>query len=113
MSATNTEMRPAPQFLESPVEAIGRRATMLMDDPALLDAFTRLEGDIVAAWRSSPIDQAQAREWLYLRLTALSAVKDELRLIDEQGTLVERERLRQERDIAGRKTDGLAAGDPP
>lgn len=113
MRATDPAARPTPPSPESPIEASGHRATMLLEDPALLDAFARLESDIFAAWRSSPIDQAEAREWLYLRLAALGAVKDELRLIAEQGALAERERLRQERDVARRKTDGLVAGDPP
>lgn len=102
-----------PPSLESEVEAAGRRAAALFGDPALAAAFARLENEIIAAWRSSPIERAEAREWLYLRLSALSAVRDELRLIAEQGALAERERLLGERDAAGRKANGLVSGDPP
>lgn len=99
--------------LESLAETRGRRAAAALEDPALVDAFARLEQDIVAAWRSSPAHEQQAREWLYLRLNALCAVKEELRLMAEEGRLAERERLRREFDAAARRADGMAAGDPP
>ncbi len=113
MTATGFGPRPVLASLETEAEAQGRRAGMLLDDPALAGAFARLENDIVAAWRTSPIDQNDAREWLYLRLAALTAVQDELRLMVEQGTLAERERIQHERESIARRAHGVAAGDPP
>jgi hypothetical protein len=103
----------APAVLESPAETCGRRAAAALEDPALAGAFARLEQDIVAAWRGSPAQDREAREWLYLRLTALGAVREELRLLAEEGRLAERERLRREHEAAERRAGGFAAGDPP
>lgn len=102
-----------PAALASPAEALGQRAAAALEDAALVHAFARLEQDIVAAWRSSPAHEQQAREWLYLRLNALCAVKEELRLLAEEGRLAERERIRREHEAAERRAGGLAAGDPP
>jgi hypothetical protein len=102
-----------PGSLESPAEALGRQAAVALREGALSDAFARLERDVVEAWRSSPPHEQQAREWLYLRLCALGAVKEELRLLVDEGRLAERERLRQDRESRERRIDGLAAGDPP
>ncbi len=110
MTAAYPGARPKLASLEA--EAQGRRTASLLEDPAMADAFARLENDIVAAWRSSPLDRSDAREWLYLRLAALSAVRDELRLIVQQGALAERERQQRERESIDRREQGFAAGDP-
>lgn len=102
-----------PAALASPAEALGQRAAAVLEDAALADTFARLEQDIVAAWRSSPAQDREAREWLYLRLNALGAVKEELRLLAEEGRLAERERVRREHEAAERRAGGLAPGDPP
>ncbi len=84
-------------------EEMGQHANALLDDPAFKEAVTRLERDIIEAWRASPSDQAEMREWLYLRLSALGAVREELRLIMARGEIAERERLRQEHEAADRQ----------
>lgn len=94
-------------------EEHGRRALALLDDPVLAEGFARLEQDLIAAWRGSrPVDR-EVRERLYLRLGALDAIRQELRLIVEEGRLAERERLMQLQDSETRRAAGLAAGDPP
>jgi len=96
-----------------PAEERGRRARSLLDDPVLAQSFERLERDLIAAWRQSPLRDREAREQHYQRLLALDALRRELRLLVEEGALEERRRLRADREAAERRKTGLAAGDPP
>lgn len=98
---------------ESPAETCGWRAAATLDDPVLAQGFARLEQDLIAAWRGSRPNDREVREQLYLRLGALDAIREELRLIVEEGRLAERERLLRLRDSETRRAAGFAAGDPP
>ncbi len=94
-------------------EARGRLAARVLADPTLAEVFARLERDIVEAWRASATPETEAREWLYLRLSALGALKQELHLLVEEGRLAERERIGRAHEAAARRSGGTAAGDPP
>jgi hypothetical protein len=99
--------------LAEPAEERGRRARALLDDPVLDEGFQRLEQDLIAAWRGSAPQAREAREQLYLRLAALGSLRQELRLIAEEGLLAERRRVSEAREAQARRAGGFAAGDPP
>ncbi len=99
--------------MPEPAEERGRRAASLLDDPVLAQSFDRLEQDLVAAWRSSGPADGAGRERLYLRLVALASLRQELRLMAEEGLLAERRRLSESRAADARRVSGFAAGDPP
>lgn len=70
---------------------LGKQAAESLDDPATAEGFARLEADLIAAWRASRPQDRDARERIYLRLGALDAIRQELRLMREEGRLAQRE----------------------
>lgn len=99
--------------LAEPAEERGCRARSLLDDPVLAEGFERLEQDLIAAWRGSAPQARETRELYYLRLAALGSLRQELRLMAEEGLLAERRRVSEERETQARRASGFAAGDPP
>lgn len=70
-------------------QARGREARRLLEHPILVEAFTKLETACSSAWRNSKLGDAQAREKLYLMLSALAEVKAHLTHILETGKLAD------------------------
>lgn len=68
----------------------GREAGTLVNNPAFKAGIERLENDIIEAWRNSAPHERDARERLYLRLNALVSMRQEFRLMSEEGLLAER-----------------------
>lgn len=53
-------------------------ARRLMDQPALAEAFQRLETTYVDAWRNTSPDKSEERETLYFKLTILRELRADL-----------------------------------
>ena len=69
----------------------GARAKALMDDELLQEAFAKLEADYIAAWRSTPARDNDARERLWTAVNMLGKVKDHLGRVAADGKLAQRQ----------------------
>ena len=85
-------------------EAVARaaRAQKLIDDELLTEAFEGLENAYTAAWRSTAIDDAGAREKLFLAINIVGKVRDHLTGIVTNGKLAQAE-LKELAQTAERK----------
>jgi hypothetical protein len=78
------------------------RAQRLLDDELLAEAFKSLEDSYTAAWRATTIDQAPAREKLFLAINVVGKVRDHLTTVLTNGKLAAAE-LKQLAEMAERK----------
>ena len=69
----------------------GARAKALMDDELLQEAFARLEADYIAAWRTSPARDTDARERLWQAVNVLGKIKDHIACVAAGGRLAQRQ----------------------
>jgi hypothetical protein len=53
----------------------GERASALLRNELLNEAFEKLEEDFIQAWKHSPVNDSQNRERLYMLCQNLSALK--------------------------------------
>jgi hypothetical protein len=67
------------------------RAQELIDNELLTEAFRGLEENYTAAWRASTIDDAGAREKLFLAINIVGKVRDHLAAIIANGKLAQAE----------------------
>jgi hypothetical protein len=67
------------------------RAEALLADELLAEAFSALEANYTAAWRATTIDEAGAREKLFLAINIVGKVRDHLAAILANGKLAEAE----------------------
>ena len=67
------------------------RAQELLDNELLGDAFEGLENTYTAAWRATTIDDAAAREKLFLAINIVGKVRDHLAAIVANGKLAQAE----------------------
>jgi hypothetical protein len=65
----------------------GHRATELLADPILANAFAELDAEILQAWRKSA--NPDEREALHHRMIALAAVKSKLEVLVGRGEWAE------------------------
>ncbi|HEY3792974.1 MAG TPA: hypothetical protein VGM09_14160 [Bradyrhizobium sp.] len=74
-------------------QAVARavRAEALLDDELLAEAFNGLEANYTAAWRATTIDDAAAREKLFLAINIVGKVRDHLTAILANGKLAQAE----------------------
>jgi len=66
-------------------------AKTLMDNEVLQEAFARLEADYVAAWRTTPARDTDARERLWTAVNVLGKVKDHLGQVAADGRIAQRQ----------------------
>lgn len=85
---------------EAAVKAV--RAQELLDSELLTEAFEGLENAYSAAWRSTTIDDAGAREKLFLAINVVGKVRDHLSNIVTNGRLAQAE-LKELAQTAERK----------
>ena len=78
------------------------RAQSLLENNLLTEAFQELEDSYTAAWRNTHVDEAQAREKLFLAVNIVGKVRDHLAAVVTNGKLAAAE-LKQIADIAERK----------
>lgn len=78
------------------------RAQHLLEHELLVEAFKGLEDAYTAAWRGTTIDQASAREKLFLAINVVGKVRDHLTAIVTNGKLAAAE-LKQLADTAERQ----------
>lgn len=78
------------------------RAQSLIDSEILQEAFKALEDGYTQAWRSTSIDQVQAREKLFLAINIVGKVKDHLHLVIDGGKMAAAE-VRKINETAERK----------
>lgn len=78
------------------------RARQLLDDELIIDAFKTLEDAYTLAWRRTTIDDAPAREKLFLAVNIVAKVRDHLGNIVTNGTLAAAE-LKEIAAVAERK----------
>jgi len=80
----------------------GVRAERLLADELLAEAFKALEDAYTVAWRRTTIDDAAAREKLFLAVNIVGKVRDHLAAIVNNGKLAQAE-LKQLAETAERK----------
>jgi hypothetical protein len=85
-------------------QATGRaaRAQDLLGNDLLAEAFKSLEDSYIAAWRATMVDQADAREKLFLAINIVGKVRDHLHSVVTNGKLAAAE-LRELAEVAERK----------
>ena len=67
------------------------RAQNLLDNELLAEAFKGLEDNYTAAWRATTIDDAGAREKLFLAINIVGKVRDHLTAVVTNGKLAQAE----------------------
>ena len=67
------------------------RARELLDNELLSEAFGELEDSYTAAWRATTIDDAGAREKLFLAINIVGKVRDHLTAVVTNGKLAQAE----------------------
>jgi len=67
------------------------RAEALIDDEILSEAFDTLENSYIAAWRATTVDDAGAREKLFLAINIVGKVRDHLAGVVANGKLARAE----------------------
>jgi len=67
------------------------RAQDLLDNELLAEAFRNLEDGYTAAWRATGIDEAGAREKLFLAINIVGKVRDHLTAVVTNGKLAQAE----------------------
>jgi len=67
--------------------ARGDHARRLLDDPVLVEMFTRLEDHYVSTWRRSDPSDAPTRERAYLQIQLVSELRQQLKILAENGQL--------------------------
>tara|TARA_R110000765_G_scaffold71366_1_gene138500 strand:- start:575 stop:844 length:270 start_codon:yes stop_codon:yes gene_type:complete len=68
------------------------RASTLMRDPMLIEAFIGLEEYYTEAWKDSPLNEAGDRETIYRYLAALREVRGHLEQFIRTGALASSQR---------------------
>lgn len=67
--------------------ARGERARQLLEDPLLVEAFTKKEAEYIQAWLNSPARDVEGREALYLSIKNLHAIRGHLSNVMDTGTM--------------------------
>src|SRR5262249_52360042 len=67
------------------------RASALLTDDILAEAFVTLERNYVDAWRTTHVDDTAAREKLFLAVNIIGKVKEQLAKVVSDGVLAQRE----------------------
>jgi hypothetical protein len=78
------------------------RAQDLLDNELLAEAFAGLEDSYTAAWRSTTIDDAAAREKLFIAINVVGKVRGHLAAIVTDGKLAQAE-LKELAQVAERR----------
>lgn len=65
----------------------GQEAARLLAEPLLVEAFKRVENDILMIWRNTAPLAATEREFAWVMLRALDRVRGDLKTIVETGVL--------------------------
>jgi hypothetical protein len=78
------------------------RAQDLLDNELLTEAFTTLEQNYVAAWRTTTIEDVSGREKLFLAINIVGKVRDHLTATVANGKLAQAE-LKELAQTAERK----------
>lgn len=86
----------------SAAAAKAARAQNLLGNDLLAEAFKGLEDTYTAAWRATKVDQAEAREKLFIAVNIVGKVRDHLHSIVTDGKLAAAE-LRMIAETAERK----------
>lgn len=68
----------------------GNHAKRLLEDEVLLDAFSRIEKDLFDEWKSSDLNEYEARTDMFLTLKCLERLKARLRAILDDGIIASR-----------------------
>lgn len=77
------------EFKLHAASTMGARAQDLIDNQILEGAFTGLEDAYTAAWRSTTVDQIDAREKLFLAINIVGKVRDHLNSLVANGKLAQ------------------------
>jgi hypothetical protein len=78
------------------------RAQQPLDNELLTEAFKGLEDSYTAAWRATTIDDAGAREKLFLAINIVGKVRDHLTAVVTNGKLAQAE-LKALAEVAERR----------
>jgi hypothetical protein len=69
----------------------GDSANRLINDPLMVEAFTVIEAEYIAAWKATPVRDTEARERIWAHLQALGKVKGHLESVIETGKLAKKQ----------------------
>lgn len=67
------------------------RATELLENPLVVEAFKGLEDSYTAAWRATLIEDVTGREKLFLAINIVGKVRDHLEKVIANGKLAQHE----------------------
>lgn len=70
---------------------LGRRATELVYDPVILQAFAELEQKYTTEWKTSKVDEPTKRERAYIAVQMLDDLKTQLQIYVDQGRMAEKQ----------------------
>jgi len=69
----------------------GARASALLADELLVEAFSRLEAEYIAAWRITPARDTDARERLWQAVNIVGKVREHIARVAADGKLAQRQ----------------------
>jgi hypothetical protein len=90
------------EFKLSQISAKAARAQELLGNDLLAEAFKGLEDAYTLAWRSTSVDQVDAREKLFLAINIVGKVREHLQSVVTNGKMAAAE-LKEIADTAERK----------
>lgn len=82
----------------------GREAKQLLEHPLIVEAFAKIEQEVITSWQTSPARDTEAREQLYLMQALLRKVQQHLVSVAETGMLAAATVQSQSNRASGRST---------
>jgi hypothetical protein len=73
----------------------GNKATSILQDSVVLEAFKELEEHYISQWKSSKIGEGAKRDQAYASLTALEDLKTQLRIFVDGGRMAAKQLERE------------------
>lgn len=72
----------------------GEQAERLMENPVLVEALDKLEGEYLKAWRDSPLNAVEMRETAFVMVRAVDRLRQQLNEFATNGK-IERDSIRK------------------
>lgn len=80
----------------------GEHAKHLLEDPVLVQALDNLEAQYIEAWKNTASDEEEGRERLYRAVQVVGDVRQQLRVIVDQGR-ISRDHIEKVKHGGGRR----------
>lgn len=88
--SNNPNLYSADLMTKEQIIARGNHAKRLLEDEVLVEAFATIEKDIFEEWKSTSVDEYDARSDLFLTFKCLERLKARLRAVLDDGTIASR-----------------------